>query len=144
MRLPTPTEIGEADLRRLFSKMEITPSGCVEWTAATRANGYGAVWLEGAVRVAHRVVLAWAGGHDDPALDADHLCRNRKCVAPAHLELVTRRENIARGQHPNAQSVGGEACPRGHDLTAPRAWREWGGQRSCRLCQNFIARRRKA
>lgn len=141
-RLPlTPEELTEATMTRFWAKTTITPNGCIEWTGATRSNGYGAAWVNGKVLVAHRVALTWSEGSPvSPELDVDHLCRNRKCVNPCHLQAVTRRVNIQRGTSRVAQTLralaGNGQCARGHDLTEDRAWATTPQGRTCRLCRN--------
>jgi len=77
-------------------------NGCWEWTAYILPNGYGWFGLvTGANQrnaLAHRVAYEFVVGPVPTGLQLDHLCRNRRCVNPDHLEPVTRRENILRGQ----------------------------------------------
>lgn len=138
-----PARLTESVMRRLWSKTVITSTGCIEWTGAIRDDGYGVAWFEGSMARAHRLTLAWSLGSELPPRDVvDHLCRNRACVRPDHLEMVTRRENLARGVGPGSDAIRladkADICKRGHDLTAPDAWRsrEAGRKRTCRLCDN--------
>ena len=141
MRLPVPLLAGKA-AARFWAKVALTPSGCAEWTGGTKgASGYGVFWLDGRLHTAHRLAYTWATGDDPGELDLDHLCRNRRCVAPAHLEPVARRENLRRGEGFIAQWIRDDACQRGHDLTAPNAIRTKGTARMCRLCDNFRSRK---
>lgn len=76
----------------------IQKGDCWEWTGALfQGTGYGQVWADGTTRLAHRVVYELLVGPIPVGLDLDHLCRNRSCVNPAHLEPVTRRVNVQRG-----------------------------------------------
>lgn len=79
---------------------EIDPtSGCWNWTKGVKSNGYGVVRssaVAGQV-VAHRFMYEQKHGKVPRHLDLDHLCRNRKCVNPEHLEPVSRSENLRRG-----------------------------------------------
>ena len=143
-------------MRRLWDKTAMRSDGCIEWVAAKGAAGYGRIGI-GATKTypAHRIALVWALGHEvPPEFDVDHLCLNKSCVNPTHLEAVTRREHIARdGEGRGAATIradlAGGTCVAGHDLTAERAWRRQGRGRTCRLCSNmraaeWRARRRSA
>jgi hypothetical protein len=89
--IPTLTE-------RLWQKIRRTPDGCWEWTGAmSRATGYGKATMNGRSDGAHRIMYELIVGPIPTGLDLDHLCRNRICVNPAHLEPVTRSENVRRG-----------------------------------------------
>jgi hypothetical protein len=71
-------------------------SGCWVWQGAL-SSGYGSMRADGRTRPAHRVFYERHLGAIPKGLDLDHLCRNKACVNPAHLEPVTRRENVWRG-----------------------------------------------
>ena len=66
---------------------------CWNWIGARNNIGYGIFTVERTNKYAHRVVLALLGNEPPVGLQVDHLCRNRRCVNPAHLEIVTAREN---------------------------------------------------
>jgi hypothetical protein len=73
---------------------------CWIWTGAISDTGYGKVGLGGrsdGTANTHAVAFAPSGGVVPPGLELDHLCRNRACVNPAHLEPVTRLVNVHRG-----------------------------------------------
>lgn len=74
-----------------------TPEGCWEWQRARNRAGYGIVSTpDGRTRVAHRAAFEVLVGAIAEGLDLDHLCRNKPCCNPAHLEPVTRAENNRR------------------------------------------------
>lgn len=74
--------------------------GCWVWLGKRNAYGYGMVagWRDGKEAFAHRVALELSGIQIPEGMEADHLCRNRLCVRPSHLEPVTHTENVRRGQ----------------------------------------------
>lgn len=94
-----------------MTKFEIVDSGCFEWTGAMSSNGYGQFWLNGKNVGAHRVSYEQFVEEIPDGLEIDHLCRNRKCVNPDHLEPITGSENLLRGAMRNK---GKTHCPKGH------------------------------
>lgn len=110
------------------------PDACWEWLGNIHPLGYGqwSITGRGAQR-AHRVAYALLVGPLDGELTIDHLCRNKACVNPAHLELVTLLENNRRRR----LDVRGETCPKGHEFVARGKARN---QRSCVQCFNEYQR----
>jgi len=72
-------------------------SGCWPWLAGINQYGYGILWHGGRNQMAHRIAYELLVGPIPSGLTIDHLCRNRRCVNPAHMEPVTREENSRRG-----------------------------------------------
>ena len=89
-RRPAPVEA------RFWSKVS-KGAACWEWRGALFPNGYGCFSLDGQSIGAHRFSYELAFGPIPSTLCLDHLCRNKKCVNPAHLEAVTVVENVRRG-----------------------------------------------
>jgi hypothetical protein len=87
--------IAERFLAKLDAALPLV--GCREWRRARHRNGYGSLWVgERRTEYAHRVAYKLLVGRIGEALKVDHVCRNRLCVRPEHLELVTHRENVRR------------------------------------------------
>lgn len=107
---------------------------CWEWTASRNHLGYGQ-FRAGEMTGAHRWSYTAANGPIPEGLDIDHLCRVRHCVNPAHLEAVTHRENMLRGNTPNARALTQTHCVNGHEYTDANTYIDpTHGRRSCRAC----------
>src|SRR5437870_10150468 len=103
--------------QRFWSKVERTLF-CWEWKGAKTSDGYGSFGYQGKTVGAHRWAYERYVRPIPPGMDLDHLCRNRACVNYlAHLEVVTRHENILRGSGTSAQNARKTHCPSGHPLT---------------------------
>lgn len=102
----------------LLAKVTEDASGCWLWGGATMHNGYGQFRYRTRLIAAHRASYLMFVGPIPEGLDLDHLCRRRNCVNPAHLEPVTRRENLLRGDTITARNAAVTRCPRGHAYDA--------------------------
>lgn len=122
--------------------------GCIEWKKYIDSNGYGKMRLSSprANEGAHRVSYKTFVGEIPAGMVLDHLCRNRACINPAHLEVVTQRENTLRGIGPTAKHAMATHCPRGHPFDEKNTYVLTGKKRGrhCRLCHNAETRVRKA
>lgn len=118
---------------------------CWEWIGFLR-DGYGRFQESESTPTisAHR----WAYGHlcgpISPDLELDHLCRNRRCVNPDHLEPVTKVINGLRGNSPHAINARKTHCHQGHPFTEGNTYIENGGGRRCRECRRAAYRTRTA
>ena len=128
-----PNDVNDPTFFRFFDKVLIGDD-CWEWQASVRANGYGQFNLNGAKK-AHRVSYALLVGDIPNSLQLDHLCRNRRCVNPKHLEPVTQQENLRRGAAVRT------ACPQGHPWDEMNTY-WYGGTRLCRACNRERQARR--
>jgi hypothetical protein len=107
---------------------------CFEWNG-TRRNGYGVACFNGRVTGAHRLMLACTYRALPTCLETDHLCRNRACLSPSHLELVTHRVNA--GRRSASQRL---YCKYGHEFTPENTRRDKRGKRTCVTCGNEAMR----
>jgi len=104
-----------------------TPVGeCLEWRGYRTQDGYAKVYYEGKQITAHRASYMAFVGPIPADRQIDHLCRNRACANPKHLELVTQRENIFRGICSAANNKRKTHCIYGHKLPEDRI---------CKTCQ---------
>ena len=85
-------------LDRLLPRFTINGhTGCWDWTGYVMPNGYGKLTIPGSrSNLAHRLMYEELVGPIPKGLDIDHLCRNRACVNPEHMEPVTRQINLSR------------------------------------------------
>lgn len=119
----------------------ICSDGCWHWTGRTNARtGYGYLWWDGRRQGAHRVAYELAKGAIPVGMQIDHLCRNRACVNPSHMEPVPPRVNYLRGVGITAQAAARTACPRGHAYD--RVSKD--GSRDCGTCHADRMRERRA
>ena len=106
---------------------------CWIWTGS-KVRGYGNIMFGGRVQRVHRVVYELLRGTIGQGLELDHLCRQHSCVNPEHLEPVTHRENVLRGNSPAAIHARQTHCDHGHRLSESNTYRYDGGRRRCRTC----------
>lgn len=112
-------------------------TGCWSWTGCVTSTGYGRVWNGQRSDWAHRVIYKLASRTIPDGLVLDHLCRNRRCVNPDHLEPVTDRQNTMRGVNPEATRARHKSkthCLRGHPLFGLNIRIDNRGHRICRAC----------
>lgn len=114
---------------------------CWSYTGGTDRSGYGKFFLDGRYVMAHRVGWMLEAGCTWPrGLVADHLCRNPNCVRGTHIEPVTQRENILRGDLMLTGPAGRTRCPAGHLYAGANLYVDPKGHRHCRACRSLRRR----
>lgn len=135
--------------RKFYARWVLAENGCWQWVGQINAvHGYGYYNKLMAHRVSYEMHVALI----PEGLVIDHLCRNRACVNPDHLEVVTQRENVLRGESPSAVAARRDACSNGHLYTPEnlKVMTKPDGRlyRRCRTCSRarqaeYMARKRQ-
>lgn len=127
---------------RLLNRVDVDPkTGCWIWTGSTTPGGYGQIGMgsmtDGSRRLmaAHRVAYEIFIGQIPEDYQLDHLCRNRACIFPNHLQPVTQQENIRRGDG-GAFWAAKTQCPHGHPYDAANT-AIYQGRRFCLTCRKI-------
>ena len=106
--------------------------GCWLWEKPITQNGYGVFLFNNKSHSAHRVSYEYWKGTIPTDLEIDHLCRNKSCVNPTHLEAVTHKENVRRGLISTSPKI--THCKRGHEFTSNNTYNRPRGTRECKTC----------
>lgn len=143
---------------RFVKKYEVNDfSGCWDWLAGKTQDGYGTFFNGKKTQRAHRFSYEYYNGDIPEGLEIDHICRNRGCVNPNHLEVVTRSVNMLRGDGPEIsrqkmfklhEKYGGRPpiavinenkthCIHGHEFTEENTYYRPTGGRLCKACNRI-------
>jgi hypothetical protein len=120
----------------------VLETGCWLWTGSLDSHGYGKFSIKHRSIPAYRFSYETFVGPRPPGATLDHLCRNRRCVNPAHLEPVANRINILRGVSPAAVNAHKTHCKTGHPFDSANTRITRQGHRECITCRNASNARR--
>lgn len=103
--------MSEKQVVRWWSNVVVT-DGCWHWAGDINHKGYGRMYANGRSIGAHRIGYQMLRGEIPDGMEIDHLCKNRSCVCPDHLEVVTHKENVLRGDNFSAKYARRTHCDR--------------------------------
>ena len=119
-------------IKRFLKNLIINKNGCWEWQRHL-VTGYGRFRINYKHTFTHRFIYEYYYGKINNSLVLDHLCRNRKCCNPKHLEVVTQKENINRGLTGTVHTRKTH-CPKGHPYSGDNLYITPNGDNQCRTC----------
>ncbi len=128
--------MSKQDAEKRFWKSVEKNKKCWLWKSALSAGGYGVFGIDNKIIYVHRFSYELHKGKIPKDKQIDHLCRNRSCVNPDHLELVTQKENTARGEGISAKYSKRTRCKNGHRLSGDNLIQySCRGGRICKICK---------
>jgi len=113
---------------------------CIEWVGTKNKKGYGVLTLDGKQWKAHRLAVILSGRRFQKGMVSDHICRNRGCINPNHIEIVTNVENVMRGESFAVLNAKKTKCIKGHSYkkygktTNRKGGKKW---RYCGKCEKI-------
>lgn len=147
--LTTQLIVGD-DAQRFWSKVDKDgPTPCPDlgrcwiFTGGLTHDGYGQFSIAGVMIYAHRYSYELTVGAIPGGREIDHLCRTRDCVRASHLEPVTTRENLLRGDTITAENAAKTHCKQGHEFSPVNTRIRRDGGRECRACGRISSQRRR-
>lgn len=138
-------------IERLLSHRVITARGCWQWDGGLTKNGYANIYIgrdpatgKKIKDYTHRISYKHYKGEIPAGKEPDHLCRNRACFNPDHLEAVTRSVNTRRGDLARvirAKFAKQTECKNGHSFSGSNLYLRPTGGRACNACRDTAARK---
>ena len=125
---------------RLTANRNKASDGCWVWLGFKDRFGYGIMWANGGPKRVHRLAYELWRKKIRKRMTIDHLCRNRACFNPNHLEEVSISENVMRGLGACALNSKKTSCKRGHELKRSNVYKTPKGGRGCRRCRRDYTR----
>lgn len=141
--LNSPLMQGRSKIGRKWPMFLVDEKECWNWLVIDKTNGYGILTLNHESYRAHVWIYSNCVGPITKGMVLDHLCRNKSCVNPNHLEMVTSKENTLRGTSFSAVNATKTNCPKGHLLSGTNLLKS-GKRRHCRECMRKRNREYKA
>lgn len=125
-------------INKFLNKTKITPS-CWIWTGYIDKDGYGML-TDRSRYLVHRISYQLYNGKIIDNMVIDHLCKNRKCVNPNHLDMITKQENNLRSSSPSSINIRKKKCKHGHILTNENTYiQKFTYRKPRRLCRKCIS-----
>lgn len=112
---------------RISPRVNFMAEGCFVWEGQTTNWGYGIISVSGTKQAIHRFVYEQVFGPIPEGLVIDHMCRNKLCVNPSHLQAISHEENVALG------GLRKTHCPSGHEYNEENTYM-YRNSRRCRKC----------
>lgn len=134
--------LSEKEAKNFVRKFRLMENDCWNWIGCITKDGYGQVRLSGKGKRPYRILYEAMRGDIPDKLTLDHLCRNRACVNPDHLEAVSMHENILRGNGFAAVNARKTYCLRGHELIKENVFKTKIKRRQCKRCISFLRKQK--
>lgn len=138
-----------AEIEKLLSHIGISNhnfyegTACWEWLLSQNTYGYGKIWLNKKTVQTHRLMFEYYCGSICPDLTINHLCRNRNCCNPIHLEQISNKENVLKGTGISAINAKKTHCIHSHEFTPDNTYITPDNKRNCKTCRKISCQKFK-